>query len=234
MGLISNLFGGGRSSEEELGEIARRSAERARKKGRPSLWQRLVGRSDPQYHRELGEKIRSDWRTQYHQHEQQMREEERVHQTTTRPRYLYELEQSFRVPYYKGEVERLKRENSPYAAHTEDQLKYAQQSVDKYMYTYDHEYERQKYDKKYAFKQQQEDYAKQVHGQADKQKEQVLDQMKRREAQQQAMYSGSNVSRGGGRGGQPLGRGQKFSSFNPVKARGSFGRSRPSFTKPGK
>lgn len=231
MGFISNLFGGPPDSAQELGDIARRAAQRAQGSKRRGFFRTLFGRSDPKFNQELGAKVRSDQRTQYYEHERQMREEERVHRSMTRPRYVYELEQSYRVPYYKQEAERLKAENSPYAAQMEEQLKYAQRSVDQHMQAFDHQHERQQYQQKYAFKQQQSDYASQTYEQANAQKEQMAEQMRRRQVMQEALHTQSNIGRGG-KGGQPLGRGQKFSRFGPPQARGTFGR--PSATRPGR
>lgn len=231
MGFISNLFGGSRDSAHEIGDIAQRAAQRAQGSKRRGFLQRLFGQSDPKFNRELGDKVRSDQRQQYYEHERQMQEEERIHRTVARPERLRYMEESYRVPYYREEAARLKTENSPYAAQMEEQLKYAQRSVDQHMQTFDHQHERQQYQQKYAFKQQQSDYASQTYEQANAQKEQMAEQMRRRQAMQEALHTQSNIGRGG-KGGQPLGRGQKFSRFGPPQARGIFGR--PSATRPGR
>lgn len=232
MGFFSSLLFGGSDPDQEIGRIGQKAAEREHREPKKGGFFSLFQRTNPQLDRDLGSLARSEERERYYEHERQLADEKRHHVETERPRQLYELEQSYRLPYYKEEVARLKQENSPYLSHAEEQLKYAQASVDRYMHDYDHEYERREYDQKWAFKQQQKEHAKQIFDQGYKARDEYLNQMKRQEDLQDSMNTQSNIGRGGN-ADRTLGTGSRFRRFGPPQARGGSGRGgRSSYTRP--
>lgn len=229
MGFWSSLFGSGTTPEEDVQREIQQAVPRTPRGG---IMGAVLGQ-DPKFQKGVGYAIRRAQKNQYYEHERQEREMERQHHDIQRPEYARYWDRALLLSDTQKQVADLKARNDPYAATVEYNLKYLQQQYDNHMGDYDMQWQRQTYDRKYAFQQQQKDYSKQTYEQAYKQLEASRKEHAKRQAISQAMHTQSNIGRGG-RGEQPLGRGQKFSRFAPPQARGSFGRKspRPSFTRP--
>lgn len=234
MGWFTSLFGAAPAPQEQLQKAVQRALSESERAG----LNRLVRGRYPTFERDLSGIIRGQGRTMAYEHEREERDLEYQHKTYQRPDFIRQLNKSYLLPENEQELAQLKAAGSPYATQKEASVKYLRDEVNKRIGYYDKDWEKSKYDRKYQRQYQRDEAGRQLHEQGYMQLEDAKMRQQKQQAINRAINTQSNTPGRGGRGEQPLGRGQRHRGFNPPAARGSFGRGRqqqrPSFTRAGK
>lgn len=224
MGFFDFIFGSHKPPEQELQELASRTARQS--PHRTGGVRGLLGLGAPERQFQGGVRgvlrsQRSEQQTKFDYETRQLLQQEFPKQDRE---YDYYLKNSLRIPTLEAEVSKYKQANSPYAHQAEQQLMYAKRAYDQHWAERRHAREKYMHDRQYGFRLQQSDYESQTYEQAYKQLDEARKQVQKQQAINQAMYTQSNAR---ARGGTALGQGQRFSRFAPPQAKGTYGRKGP-------